>query len=135
MNGVGFVFTSSDPYVGVDLDDVYRDGILSDGAAGIVNALNSNTQRSVGGLGAHVIVEAELPASGRGRGNIEVYAEGRHFAMTGCVLQGQATAINLRQEQLDALHARLFGPLSNPTADARNATRVGSSSATHKEAS
>lgn len=135
MSGVGFVFTSSDPYVGVDLDGVCRDGVLSHDAAEIVTALNSYTERSVGGNGVHVIVEAELAPSGRRKGNVEMYADGRYFATTGCVLAGRSTVINPRQEQVEALHKRLFGPRPNPIADAGNPTRFGSSSAMHKEVS
>lgn len=135
LSGLGFVFTSSDPYLCGDLDGIDRDGVLSDDAAEIVTALNSYTQRSVGGNGVHVFVKAELPEGGRRRGNVEMHAEGGYFAMTGCVFPGQATDINPRQGQVEALHERLFGPRPNPIADAGNPTRFGSSSATHKEGS
>jgi putative DNA primase/helicase len=85
-NGVGFVFSSGDPYAGVDLDKC-RDpetGELGEWAAKIVRNLNSYTEVSQSGTGVHIIVRGKAP--NKKRGKVEVYSSERYFAMTGWVL-------------------------------------------------
>ena len=63
-DGIGFVFTEDDPYVGIDLDDC-RDpdtGELTDLANSIVEQLDSYTEISPSGTGIHIIVRGVLPA-------------------------------------------------------------------------
>ena len=94
-NGVGYVFAADDPYVGVDLDQL-------DGDAGaIIATLNSYTEKSVSGRGAHVIVRADLNGHPRNRtGPLEIYGHGRYFVVTGDHLAGTPTTIEERQTEL-----------------------------------
>jgi hypothetical protein len=89
-DGTGFVFTTSDPFVGVDLDDCIVDGKLHPEAADIMRRLNTYSERSVSGTGAHAIGRAGLSGVDRNRtgktpwgGEFEVYDKGRFFCMTG----------------------------------------------------
>jgi hypothetical protein len=87
--GVGFVFTGT-KYVGVDLDHC-RDpetGALTEAARRIVDAFDTYTEESFSGTGVHLILGGRLPEGSRNRRvvdglEIEVYDEGRYFAMTG----------------------------------------------------
>lgn len=86
--GVGFMFSSGDPYAGVDLDGC-RDpetGELEAWAAEIVDALDSYTEASPSGSGVHVIVRGKIPAPLK-RERIEMYHAERYFTVTGHVLE------------------------------------------------
>lgn len=62
-DGIGYVFAADDPFVGVDFDDC-RDGDKLDSAvAALILHLDSYTERSPSGSGAHVIIRADLNGS------------------------------------------------------------------------
>ena len=85
-NGIGFVFSSGDPFAGVDLDDC-RDpetGELEEWAAKIVEAFGSYAEVSQSGTGVHIIIKGKAP--NKKRGKVEAYSLERFFAMTGQVL-------------------------------------------------
>jgi len=90
FDGIGFVFTESDPYIGFDLDNCrLENGLLEPGAASLILLLDSYAEWSASGMGAHVIVKGSLAGhSGRRTGRVEVYSSGRYFAMTGNHLVG-----------------------------------------------
>lgn len=111
-DGIGFVFTTGDDYVGVDLDHC-RDaasGEVEPWALRIVGQLSSYSEISPSGTGIHVIVSGALPTGGRKLANIEMYSEGRYFTVTGQVLPGTPPGIAKRSAELAALHAETFGP-------------------------
>src|SRR3974377_1457607 len=73
VDGIGFVFTSNDPYCGVDCDHC-RDpqtGKIERGARQIIAQLNSYTEISPSGTGTHTIIVGKLPAEGRKKGHFE----------------------------------------------------------------
>jgi primase-polymerase (primpol)-like protein len=85
-DGLGFVFSSGDPFAGVDLDDC-RDpetGELEEWAAKIVEAFGSYAEVSQSGTGVHIIVMGKAP--NKKRGKVEAYSSERYFTMTGRVL-------------------------------------------------
>jgi putative DNA primase/helicase len=85
-SGIGFVFSSGDPFAGVDLDDC-RDpetGELEEWAAKIVEAFGSYAEVSQSGTGVHIIVMGKAP--NKKRGKVEAYSSERYFTMTGRVL-------------------------------------------------
>lgn len=63
FDGVGFVFTASDTFVGIDLDA----GLPDADRGAIMLKLNSYAETSVSGNGAHVIVRASLNGHQRNR--------------------------------------------------------------------
>src|SRR3954453_3293219 len=70
--GVGFVFSSADPYTGIDLDDcVDADGEIAPWALEIVLYFDSYTELSATGSGLHIIVRGDV--SNRRKGDVEVY--------------------------------------------------------------
>ncbi len=85
-DGVGFVFSSGDPYAGVDLDGC-RDpetGELEEWAAQIVHDLDGYAEVSPSSTGVHIIVKGKVPNKRQGR--VEAYSSERFFTMTGEVL-------------------------------------------------
>lgn len=85
-DGLGFVFSSGDPYAGVDLDNCRNPetGELEEWAAGIVEDLDGYAEVSPSGKGVHIIIRGKAPNKRRGR--VEAYSSERYFTMTGVVL-------------------------------------------------
>lgn len=105
-DGIGFVFTDDDPFVGVDLDDC-RDpetGSVDEAAQDIIDRLDSYTERSPSGTGYHVIVRGELPGERNRKGTIEMYDSARFFTVTGDHVAETPTAVAIRQDALTAVH-------------------------------
>ncbi|HDR3896739.1 phage/plasmid primase, P4 family [Bacillus cereus] len=88
-DGIGFVFSRQDNYVGIDLDTCCVDGKLNTFATEIIDTLDSYTEFSPSGNGIHIIIRGGLPQSvlGTGRKNtkhgLEIYSYGRFFTFTG----------------------------------------------------
>jgi primase-polymerase (primpol)-like protein len=112
LDGIGFVFTESDPFCGVDLDACVdpKTGEIASWASEIVRRLDSYTEFSPSGTGLHVLLRAELSSGGNRRGRLEMYDRGRFFTVTGRRLGCTSHVLEERQEQLSALHERLFSP-------------------------
>src|SRR5665213_410291 len=109
-DGVGFVFTATDPYVGVDLDDCMgENGELVPWAANIVKDLRSYTERSPSGNGVHIIARGNALLGGRKKGPLEMYSKGRYFTVTGNPWGGAPRSIEDRHEELERLYAASFG--------------------------
>jgi putative DNA primase/helicase len=88
FDGIGFVFCSADPYVGVDLDNCIdpETGEVAVWAMQIIEGLDSYTELSPSGKGVHIIAKGNIPSSGR-RGLFEMYRENRFLTMTGHLLE------------------------------------------------
>ena len=112
--GIGFVFTASDPFCGIDLDDCIDDtGKLKPWAEEIIGHIPSYREISPSGKGVKIWIAASLP-EGKGLkafvnregvfvaptdklnydGAIEIYDRGRYFTVTGQVLANSSPAIN-----------------------------------------
>src|SRR5215204_6399329 len=111
-DGIGFVFAARDPFCGVDLDSCVDPemGEIEPWASEIVEGLDSYTEFSPSGQGLHIMVQAKLPPGGNRKDRIELYDRGRFFTVTMRCLPGTSRRIEDRQEEVDALHARLFLP-------------------------
>lgn len=88
-DGIGFVFSPDDPYVGIDLDHCRNPGTgeIQEWAAAIIRQLNGYAEVSPSGTGVHIIVRGSLPEGGRRKGQIEMYDRGRYFTVTGRVIR------------------------------------------------
>jgi len=90
-DGVGFVFSSADPYVGIDLDKC-RDpesGDIDGWAQEVIDRLGvaeAYVEISPSGTGIHIIVEGAVRGGGMRKGPIEMYSFSRFFAITGRTL-------------------------------------------------
>lgn len=105
-DGIGFVFTESDSYVGIDLDDCRdpKSGRPDPEVKSIIKQLDSYTEVSPSETGYHVILEGDLPSGRNRRGNIELYDRARYFTVTGDRVPGLPPAIESRQPELEAIH-------------------------------
>lgn len=85
-DGIGFVFSSGDPFAGVDLDKCRNPetGEIEQWATEIVASLSGYAEASPSGTGVHIIVRGKAPNKKRGR--VEAYSERRFFTMTGRVI-------------------------------------------------
>ncbi|WP_242300266.1 phage/plasmid primase, P4 family [Bacillus cereus group sp. BfR-BA-01448] len=88
-DGIGFVFSRQDNYIGIDIDKCVVDGKTNAFATEIIDTLDSYTEFSPSGKGIHIIIKGSLPQSvlGTGRKNtkhgLEIYSYGRFFTFTG----------------------------------------------------
>lgn len=118
-DGIGFMFSNS-PYFGVDIDGV-RDEIERYKAgedtiiAEFVDTLQSYTELSRSGNGIHIICRGKLPPSGRRKGNVEMYENGRFFVMTGNIAAEYAD-ISDCTEAIKVLHEKYIGGGTSPSA-------------------
>ena len=115
-SGVGFVFTSEDEVVGIDLDKC-RDpqtGHIDDWATKIIAQLDTYTEVSPSGGGVHLYAFGRLPAGARKKGHIEVYESGRYFTVTGDHVPGTPLTVEDRGDSLRALHREVFGNAATP---------------------
>ena len=88
VDGVGFVFTEEAGIIGVDLDKcVAEDGTIDEWALEAVRRFNSYTELSPSGTGLHIYARGHIPISGRKKGHVEIYRQGRFFTVTGHLLE------------------------------------------------
>jgi len=106
VDGLGFVFTDSDPFVGVDLDDCRNPvtGELSPLSHDITTTLDSYTEVSPSGLGVHVLVKGDLSGTRRRRGSLEVYDDARFFTVTGLHLDHTPQTLRESSDALAQIH-------------------------------
>ncbi|MGE7091316.1 phage/plasmid primase, P4 family [Lysinibacillus sp. NPDC048646] len=83
-DGIGFMFSKDDDYIGIDIDHCLKNGAFNEVACDVLSTLNSYTEISPSGMGIHIIVRAsinqgrKIPALG-----LEIYPHGRYFTFTG----------------------------------------------------
>jgi putative DNA primase/helicase len=112
-DGIGFVLTKADPYVGIDLDwKKYKSEGVPDEARALLEHLDSYSEFSPSGKGCHIFVTADVP-SGRKKQlthtcDIEVYPQGRFLTMTGLHLDFTPDTIEDRANRLKSLYTKLF---------------------------
>jgi len=93
FDGLSFFFANG--YSGIDIDHVetdieryiqgdFEDNIVSE----FMNATRSYTEVSQSDTGIHIIFKGKIPGGRRRKNNIEMYEEGRFFALTGKSLGG-----------------------------------------------
>lgn len=110
LAGVGFMFSSDNPFAGVDLDDCYdpATGALLPWAARIVQQLDSYTEVSPSGKGLKIFVRGSLPGSRHKAGDIEMYECARYFTVTGRHLPRTPLTIEERSTALASVYRETF---------------------------
>jgi putative DNA primase/helicase len=121
FDGIGYVFSPEDGFVGVDLDDCLDGDRLHPDAGAIVARLDSYTEISPSSRGVKVICEAALNGFPRHRtgqtgwgGEFEVYDQGRYFTITTKHLRGTPTTVEPRQAELGRVLEFVFGRMVAP---------------------
>lgn len=116
LDGVGFVFSKDDSFCGIDLDECLDgDGNLVAEAQSIVGTFDTYTETSPSGTGVKLYIIGTKPDWAGSRSKkierfkeVEIYDEGRYFALTGHRLQGLPNAPRKRQPQLEHLCSSLW---------------------------
>ncbi len=87
-SGLGFVFSSGDPFAGIDLDGCMdpETGEVAAWALEIVRHFDSYTELSASGTGIHIIVKG-LEVPNRRKDKVEVYSSKRFFTVSGHLLE------------------------------------------------
>lgn len=94
MEGIGFVVTKDDAYIGVDLDDCITNGELSPEAQSWIDACPTYTEITPSGKGLRLYGLGHKPQGFRNTATCEVYESGRFFCMTGQKWEGTPDTIN-----------------------------------------
>ena len=127
FDGVGFVFSASDPYVGIDLDKVRNPETdeTESWAQDVILELDSYSELSQSGTGVHIIVKGELnPNGGNRRGRMEMYSHSRFFVMTGRALP--SVSPNIQERHVHDLQRRMVAGLDPKPPEPSASKRVGS---------
>lgn len=133
FDGMGFVFTAQDNFVGIDIDhcitysedDINKENpIYSELATEIIDSLDSFTEISPSLTGVHIIVKGSLPPSviGSGRKNselgLELYSRNRFFTLSN--IRENDNEIEEREEELHEIFEKYFSHIEekeNPVAN------------------
>jgi predicted P-loop ATPase len=121
FKGIGFVFTTDDPFIGIDFDAC----LPANPALQVwLDRFSSYCEISPSGKGLHVIIEgsktfarcqfATPGAAALGCKCIEIYDSGRYFCMTGNLYKPELTEIKANQGTLDAFYAVIQPPVKSP---------------------
>lgn len=113
-DGIGFVFTADDPFVGIDLDNCFNDdGSLRADAEAAINTVQSFTEKSPSGNGLHIICKGRLPGSGHcdNKTGREMYQDGRFFTITADTV-GEYVTVNENADAVRFLYDEWFGATS-----------------------
>jgi primase-polymerase (primpol)-like protein len=88
-DGIGFMFSSADPFSGIDLDDC-RDpetGAVEEWAQKLIDSVQEGyVEASPSDTGVHIILEGVVRDGAVKKGPIEMYSQTRFFTVTGRVL-------------------------------------------------
>jgi hypothetical protein len=106
VEGLGFVFTDEDTIAGIDIDDMRNPetGSLSERAEAILETVDSYTEVSPSGTGVHVLLRGFVPDGRQRHDGIELYDRGRFFTVTGNRLEDYPETIDVRHDELRAIH-------------------------------
>jgi putative DNA primase/helicase len=88
-DGIGFVLSSADPFVGIDLDRCRdpEDGEITGWAQKIISRVQEGyIEASPSGTGVHIIVQGAVRDGGMRKGKVEMYSRERFFTITGALL-------------------------------------------------
>lgn len=121
FNGIGFVFTDEDEYMGIDWDHI-RDketGGIEAQYRDEIKALDTYVEVSQSGEGAHAILKGAMPGNRHRKINTpyEMYESGRFFVMTGNHLEG--TPREIRESPKEAIQA-IYEKIDSPKVDQKS---------------
>jgi predicted P-loop ATPase len=129
--GIGFVFSSTDPYIGIDLDKCYLDGALRPWAREIIERFaDTYAEISPSGEGIKVFAKGKLPVQSGKKwnfddGGIEIYDHARFFTVTANTATGAPSEVEEHQAEVDWLYDTLTATAgAKPRANLRTTEKV-----------
>ena len=110
LDGLGFVFSADDNFIGIDLDHSIdsNTGEIEKTAQSIIKQFDSYTEISPSGNGFHILIKGKLPNGGKKSSNIEIYDKLRFFTVTGHILNGSKKDIFDRSDRLQHFFQTCF---------------------------
>jgi primase-polymerase (primpol)-like protein len=119
FDGIGFVFTEEDPYIGIDIDhcfdpetkELYPEFNFD------LNVLDSYTEYSPSKSGLHIICKGVYPnldMKGHKRGSYEMYYRQRFFTITGNVYKGKNMIKELPEGVLHTFYITKLTDMTKP---------------------
>lgn len=111
LDGIGFVLTNDDPYVGFDLDNSYdpKTKELSAFAQEIIKRTNSYAEISPSGRGLRILAKGGPIQKGKKGEWLEIYGRGRFLTLTGQHLEGTPSKIRKRRNTINNIVRDYFG--------------------------
>jgi putative DNA primase/helicase len=130
-DGIGFVFTDNDPFVGIDLDDcrALETGAGDEWAIEVIDRLDSYTEVSPSGTGYHVIVRGALQTDRNRKGDLEIYETARFFTVTGDHVDGTPEQVTDRNDVLQTIQQEYLETTVDDESEHRAQTRSSSETA------
>jgi len=110
-DGVGFVLSKNDPYVGIDMNGCIDDGHVADWAMVIIQMLDSYTEISPSGDGVTIWVKGSILSSLKvpyQTGSVEMHQDGMCLSVTDRHLSDTSGTIRSANSDLTDLHRRLL---------------------------
>ncbi len=120
FDGIGFALAPDDGLTGIDLDHcINQDGTLEPWAWEIVGQIASYTEISPGGDGLHIWCLADPDFTGRRKGPIEIYTQGRYLTVTAVLWRNTSLNIVEPITPIEKIVAEFIGeePPQNTTLD------------------
>ena len=96
--GIGFMFSGSG-LIGINIENCFSDGKLTETAAAIVEMLDSYTEISTNGNSIHIIMKGNIPGVRNRQGNYSIYNSNCYFVMTGNILK--AAPVSADQDRIN----------------------------------
>ena len=93
IDGIGFVLTRDDPFVGLDLDHCMMESELDTAAQTVVENMASYTEVSPSGTGLRILVACSEFHRNVRTADLELYSHSRFLTLTGHHLEGTPPAI------------------------------------------
>lgn len=128
FDGIGFVFSTKDPFVGVDIDHCIVDGAPSSLAREIIEKLQSFTEISPSGNGVHIIFKGKKLGTRCKRKldenqEIEIYDRERYFTVTGKQVADSSALINQNQQAFEELYQKYVEQLTDNKPPKKNVVK------------
>jgi hypothetical protein len=137
FDGIGFMFSSDDPYFGVDLDRCLENGKVLEWAAKYLERLKATYgEVSPSGTGIKFIGRGKLPEKTGtrrngmgpdGTGALEVYDHSRYFTITGDVFADSMTIVELPDVAVDLYRVAKYNGKAHQETEALRLRGSGSS--------
>lgn len=104
LSGVGYVFTEEQNIVAIDIDSCIINDQPDENAQKLLSLFKGKTyvEKSFSGNGYHILCKGKVPENRKIK-TIEVYTQGRYFALTGDILDG-TNKITECQKEIDSLY-------------------------------